>query len=517
MGKAISMDSTLSSPKSQKMGWAQSSYPPHFRQPNYPNPRVDQDDSLQPITDSDPLPLIDLQQLIPEKLGEACRDWGLFRLVNHGIPLTLLNQLQDQANKLFSLPFESKQALFTNPMSYFWGTPALTPSGTAVAESAQSINWVEGFNVPLTQLPQLQGEDPISDSFRCVLEEYGRHMSRLARSVFAALAMNLGLDPTLSESYLSESTGIIRVYRYPYCSEASRTCGMEAHTDSSVLAVLNQDNVGGLQVFKDDEWFDIKPVADTLIVNLGDMMQAMSNDELKSVKHRVKVNRFEERVSICYFVFPMEDGVIRSSKYKPFTYKEFRAQVQEDIKASGFKVGLERFKLSNSSISIGWGIHIQAPAASFTGGLVGNSSPFVVLPQVTPLITFMMVLLAMFPCLVKAWREPRPGMITRWVAYAYTCGFFFGWHVHEKASLHFLIPLAIVAVHNLEDARHYFLLSIVSCYSLLHLLFEAKEYPIKVLLVTWLGFSAPFSKIASVQAAEKRENAVLHLILFNSV
>lgn len=80
--------------------------------------------------------------------------------------------------------------------------------------------------------------------------------------------------------------------------------------------------------------------------------------------------------------------------------------------------------------------------------------------QITPLTTFTMVLLALSPCLIKAWRDPRPGMITRWVAYAYTCGFLFGWHVHEKASLHFVIPLATVAVQNLDNARHYFLLSI---------------------------------------------------------
>lgn len=80
--------------------------------------------------------------------------------------------------------------------------------------------------------------------------------------------------------------------------------------------------------------------------------------------------------------------------------------------------------------------------------------------QITPLITFTMVLLALSPCLIKAWRDPQPGMVTRWVAYAYTCGFFFGWHVHEKASLHFVIPLATVAVENVENARHYFLLSI---------------------------------------------------------
>ena len=71
-----------------------------------------------------------------------------------------------------------------------------------------------------------------------------------------------------------------------------------------------------------------------------------------------------------------------------------------------------------------------------------------------------MVVLAISPALIKACRNPRPEMITRWVAYAYTCGFIFGWHVHEKASLHFVIPLAIVAMQSLEDAKHYFLLSI---------------------------------------------------------
>lgn len=71
-----------------------------------------------------------------------------------------------------------------------------------------------------------------------------------------------------------------------------------------------------------------------------------------------------------------------------------------------------------------------------------------------------MVLLALSPCLIKTWRNPQPRMISRWVAYAYMCGFLFGWHVHEKASLHFVIPLAIVAVQSIDDARHFFIISI---------------------------------------------------------
>ncbi|KAG4999765.1 hypothetical protein JHK87_020837 [Glycine soja] len=144
------------------------------------------------------------------------------------------------------------------------------------------------------------------------------------------------------------------------------------------------------------------------------------------------------------------------------------------------------------------GFNVQTPTGSFTAGLVGDSSPFSVLPQIKPSVTFIMVLLALSPCLFKAWKNPQPQMISRWIAYAYTCGFLFGWHVHEKASLHFVIPLAIVAAQTLEDARHYFLLSIVSCYSIFPLLFEAREYPIKVLLLLlhsilmWSGFSAQF-------------------------
>lgn len=56
-----------------------------------------------------------------------------------------------------------------------------------------------------------------------------------------------------------------------------------------------------------------------------------------------------ERLSICYFVFPKENTVIKSSKYRPFSYNDFRNQVQEDIKTLGHKVGLERFKVNDDS------------------------------------------------------------------------------------------------------------------------------------------------------------------------
>ncbi|XP_024158798.1 gibberellin 2-beta-dioxygenase 6 [Rosa chinensis] len=335
------------------------SYPPPFRnllQPPLSSPAQILDSGWGALN-SDPIPVVDLQCLELgdcKLLEEPCKQWGLFRLVNHGVPESLLSQAQDYARTLFSLTFESKQALITSPLSYFWGTPALTPTGAALsAEKLQNINLVEGLNIPLSQLPRFQTDDPRIASFCHVLEEYGRHLARIGRTLFKGMSTSLSLDPIEYESNLSESTGLVRVYRYPhwpskYKKENKSAWGMDVHTDSSVLSILNQDEVGGLEVLKDNQWFTVKPIANTLVVNLGDMMQAISDDEYTSVKHRVKVNEYRERISICYFVFPGENSVIRSSNYKPFTYRDFQEQVQKDIKTVGYKVGLNRFKLRDA-------------------------------------------------------------------------------------------------------------------------------------------------------------------------
>ncbi|CAM8913119.1 unnamed protein product [Rhodiola kirilowii] len=117
-----------------------SSYPPLFRQQS----TISRFNSNRRSSgEIDHIPVVDLHRLDSESLHDACKNWGLFRVVNHGVPLHLTTQLQDQARNLFSLSFESKQGLKKNPVTYFWGTPALTPSGSALKGSDQSVNWVK--------------------------------------------------------------------------------------------------------------------------------------------------------------------------------------------------------------------------------------------------------------------------------------------------------------------------------------------------------------------------------------
>ncbi|XP_020267475.1 gibberellin 2-beta-dioxygenase 8-like [Asparagus officinalis] len=312
------------------------SYPPLFRNPTA---NLDSIPTRYPNLD---LPIINLAHLDQAQLGEACRELGLFRLINHGIPSPLAAQLHAESKRILSLPFESKRAGLVGPVSYFWGSPV-------VSLSVGDVNWLEAIHAPLGKIQEVGDDLGLCSSFRSLAYHYGLHMARISKTIFDALLTDLKLDTEVSSSYLHESDGILRVYRYPCCPETMKYLGMVAHTDSSVLSILNQVDVGGLQVLHNDQWFNVEPISETLVVNLGDMMQAMSNDEYKSVEHRVLASGSKERMSLCYFAFPKEDAVIVNSKYKAFTYKEFSAKVREDTKLYGYKVGLEHFMVKKQT------------------------------------------------------------------------------------------------------------------------------------------------------------------------
>ncbi|GFR42845.1 hypothetical protein Agub_g3803 [Astrephomene gubernaculifera] len=151
----------------------------------------------------------------------------------------------------------------------------------------------------------------------------------------------------------------------------------------------------------------------------------------------------------------------------------------------------------------------ESGAANMAGGRVGVSY-FSVLPQITPAATAIAVLLALLPCLVALWRGAGDGCpsssssstnpscsskkggssnsyifhnLVRAVSYSYLCGFVFGYHVHEKAVLVALLPLAIDAVRSRTAARRFLILSSAGHYGLLPLLYRPQEYGVKILLV----------------------------------
>ncbi|KAK2977268.1 hypothetical protein RJ640_005530 [Escallonia rubra] len=181
------------------------------------------------------------------------------------------------------------------------------------------------------------------------MEQFAATVSDLAQKLAEILAENLGHKSTFFKEHCLPSTCYLRMNRYPSCPISSEVFGLMPHTDSDFLTILHQDQIGGLQLIKDGKWIAVKPNQEALIINIGDLFQAWSNDVYKSVEHRVVTNKAIERFSTAYFFCPSYESVIQScaepSVYRKFSFREFRQQVQDDVKKLGHKIGLPRFIL----------------------------------------------------------------------------------------------------------------------------------------------------------------------------
>ncbi|XP_062183772.1 gibberellin 2-beta-dioxygenase 6-like [Phragmites australis] len=276
-----------------------------------------------------------------DAMARAASEWGFFQMTNHGVSRALLEEMRREQARLFRLPFETKAKAGLLNGSYRWGAPTAT--------SLRHLSWSEAFHVPLASISGKDCDYGELSYLRGVLQEVADAMSRLATTVAVALAESLGYEATggAFPAGCDETTCFLRLNRYPACPFAADTFGLVPHTDSDFLTVLCQDQVGGLQLMKDSRWVSVKPHPDALIVNVGDLFQAWSNNRYKSVEHKVVANAKAERFSVAYFLCPSYDSPVGTcgepSPYRAFTFGEYRRKVQEDVKRTGKKIGLPNF------------------------------------------------------------------------------------------------------------------------------------------------------------------------------
>ncbi|KAI3745349.1 hypothetical protein L1987_58460 [Smallanthus sonchifolius] len=291
------------------------------------------------------LPLIDLGRLeqggregedCKREIAQASRKWGFFQVINHGVSSDILEKMRCEQVKAFKKTYCEKAGnhrdLNFPAGSYRWGTPSAT--------CLRQLAWSEAFHVPLTDISNMGGLTIL----RTTMEQFANMVSDLAETLAEILAEELGHKSNFFKENCLPSTCYLRMNRYPPCPVSPQVFGLMPHTDSDFLTILHQDQIGGLQLVKDGKWIAVKPNKEALIINIGDLFQAWSNGVYKSVEHRVVANRQTERFSTAFFFCPSYDTVIQScienSIYKRFSFREFRQQVQDDVKRLGYKVGL---------------------------------------------------------------------------------------------------------------------------------------------------------------------------------
>ncbi|XP_061374538.1 1-aminocyclopropane-1-carboxylate oxidase homolog 12-like [Gastrolobium bilobum] len=307
------------------------------------------------------IPVIDLGDLLAdtssrnkiiERVKYACEKWGFFQVVNHGVPSSVLDGMLDGVCRFHEQDTEVKKEFYTRDLTkkvYYITNFDLYASPAATWRDTLSF----------IMAPQPPNPEELPDVCRDITNRYSNYVKGLGTILFELLSEALGLNPSyLKDIYCAEGLFILGHY-YPPCPEPELTMGTNGHSDSSFLTVLLQDQLGGLQVLHENQWVDVTPIPGALVINIGDLMQLITNDKFISVHHRVLAQKLGPRVSVAsFFRQRLQPETSRLygpisellTKENPSVYKEITIQ---DFLAHFFAKGingtstLERFRLSN--------------------------------------------------------------------------------------------------------------------------------------------------------------------------
>ncbi|CAF2042682.1 unnamed protein product [Rotaria magnacalcarata] len=280
------------------------------------------------------------------EIGKACRNVGFFYLSNHDIPSSLIERVYQQAEHFFSQSIEEKMKLYIGSCRY-GNNRGYTPMFEEKLSPKGDLK--EGFDLAM-ELPAddkdriergaiLYGPNFWPDNlhgFReCIYNEFYLKMLSLGEKLFEAFALSLNLPSNYFKSMCQKPMVTMRLLHYPpqtiIQDEDQLGCG--AHTDYECFTLLSQSNQSGLQILNNtQEWINAKPMPNTFVVNIGDLMQRWTNDQFKSTIHRVINTSGTIRYSIPVFFGPNYFTKIKSlindekEKYEPILADEYLTQ-----------------------------------------------------------------------------------------------------------------------------------------------------------------------------------------------
>nr|BAK09226.1 flavonol synthase [Gentiana triflora] len=283
------------------------------------------------------VPVIDLSDSDEEKIvgliSQASKEWGIFQVVNHGIPNEAIAKLQEVGKEFFELPQEEKE-LIAKPE----GSQSIEGYGTRLQKEIEGKKgWVDHLFhkiwPPSAINYQFWPKNP--PAYREANEEYAKRLHPVVDKMFMYLSLGLDLEP----NDLKNGAGgddlvyLLKINYYPPCPRPDLALGVVAHTDMSAITILVPNDVQGLQVFKDDHWYDVKYIPNALIVHIGDQVEIMSNGKYKAVFHRTTVTKEKTRMSWPVFLEPPPEHEVgpipklvtdeNPAKFKTKKYKDY--------------------------------------------------------------------------------------------------------------------------------------------------------------------------------------------------
>ena len=275
------------------------------------------------------IPTLDIQRFDTDRdafvaeLGAAYREWGFAGIRNHGIPQAQIDAAYDVFQRFFALP-EATKRQYHVPGS--GGARGYTPFGIETAKGAKYSDlkefWHVGREIPRDS--RYAGVMPANlwpaevPEFKDVSYGLFQALDQLGSRVLSALALHIGLPADYFADKTNFGNSILRPIHYPpITADDVPNVRAGAHEDINFITLLVGASAAGLEVLsRKGEWVPFTADADTIVVNIGDMLQRLSNHVYPSTTHRV-VNPPGEaarkpRYSTPYFLHPNPDFEIRT-------------------------------------------------------------------------------------------------------------------------------------------------------------------------------------------------------------
>lgn len=311
------------------------------------------------------IPVVDLSHFLSgdqtrkesfvNELGKAYEEVGFVAVKNHGIPDDLIADLYKYVQQFFSLPVATKLKYEKKELA---GQRGYTSFGREHAKGFDAPDLKEFFQYGQT----VEDNDAIKDEYPenvtvaevpelspTLLAAY-RNFEKSGKALLQAIALYLQLDEHYFDDFIHNGNSILRAIHYPpITNEPKSAIRAEQHEDINLITLLVGASADGLQILtRQNEWVGVTSLPEQIVVNVGDMLQRLTNNKLRSTTHRV-VNPPRElwgtsRYSIPFFLHPKSsmslaclEGCISGESPKAFEDATAGEYLDERLREIGLK------------------------------------------------------------------------------------------------------------------------------------------------------------------------------------
>jgi isopenicillin N synthase-like dioxygenase len=281
------------------------------------------------------------QQTDPEgfaqAFGQSFQRFGFAVVRDHGVPQELIERAWAMTRAFFDLPEDEKRGYFVEGGG---GARGYTPFKTEIAKGATHVDLKEFWHIgrQLAEGHRFEPDMPRNiwpdrpEGFRETFLELFQAFDDAGDKLLSAIARYLGLEPNWFDRAVKDGNSVLRLLHYPPVPADAPEVRAGAHEDINLITLLLGAEEAGLELLdRDGRWLPVKPPQGAMVVNVGDMLQRLTNHVLPSTTHRV-VNpaperRGHSRYSMPFFLHPAPDFLIETlpstiSAERPNRYPE---------------------------------------------------------------------------------------------------------------------------------------------------------------------------------------------------